>query len=1047
MENYDTSVYDTLPISAFIYEPVRDENNGEYDFRIVYANRIFLDDWKRIYENDDCIGSFLKRNTLMDEDSLGKLTEFVNEKPYAFSSYLPMVNLYLCFHPLEGLPAPYTGFLITNITDREEQEARVHFLQSIRQMNGNSVLMKKHAGGYFESVFVSDEYAKMMECTVEEALDMMDGLGFLRSTSPEDRPFVRSMLNRRVGDDGTSNLTIQKITAKKNRIWCNVHYAFIDDFSEHYVYCTYTNVTVLKTYEDRLRSVYMNIGANFYKSVENALAMLRVNLTKDSIEEVKGQDLYDCDSIHYRYVDFLEKRTEVFPLTQERESFRKTFEPDALCSGYHEGRVNASQVLYSRRKSGRLCFVEFSAELTRHPMTGDIIAFITERECNSEKLREILMTKILAKQFDMVAYLAEGKYGVTIGDASRIRKGSIFPSERSGDYARYLDDQVLPVLDGDDDYKKGIMKALSLETVEKMAWKNDPYFVDIAIKTGGETFRKRFDFYAVAPDIKFYIVLKSDTTELQREQQRRNDQLRLALEEAERANVAKTAFLSSMSHEIRTPMNAIIGIDNIALSDPNLLPETKEQLEKIGMSARHLLGLINDILDMSRIESGMMMIKSEEFEFGGFLEQINTLVSSQCQDKGLTYECRINGSVADYYIGDDMKLKQVLINILGNAVKFTPSPGSVTLDVEQTGSFEENAALKFTISDTGIGMDKEYLPKIFDAFSQEDATTTNSYGGSGLGMAITKNIVEMMSGNISVESEKGKGTVFTVNVTLRTSDRKAENGDGDIRPQDMSVLIIDDDATALEHAKLVLEEVGMHADTALSGSEALDMMQLRNARREPYNLILVDMRMPGQNGIEVTKKIRELYKGQSAVVMLTAYSWEDIEADAREAGVDGFIGKPLLGSGLLSSLKQALGRRSVKSEQKKERDLSGKRVLIAEDIMINAEIIKRLLQMKGMVTEHAENGKKAVDMFAASEENYYDAVLMDMRMPVMDGLTATKSIRALGRQDSAAVPIIALTANAFDEDVQHSLQAGMNAHLSKPIEPDKLFETLSGLIK
>ena len=385
---------------------------------------------------------------------------------------------------------------------------------------------------------------------------------------------------------------------------------------------------------------------------------------------------------------------------------------------------------------------------------------------------------------------------------------------------------------------------------------------------------------------------------------------------AEENSRAKTSFLSNMSHEIRTPMNAIIGLDNIALRDPDLSPKTREHLEKIGASADHLLGLINDVLDMSRIESGRMVKKNEEFSFSKFIEQINIIINGQCQDKGLNYDYRILGDVADYYVGDDMKLKQIIINILGNSVKFTDAPGHVSLTVEDTGIEDGLSTLRFVMSDTGIGMDKEYIPKIFESFSQEDMNRTNKYGGSGLGMAITKNFVEMMDGEIKVDSEKGVGSTFIVTVKLGVSDRK---------------------------------------DETLSDSA------------------------------------------------------EDKESP--------------------------------------ESKLAGRRVLIAEDVEQNAEILEDLLELEDIESEIAVNGAEALRMFSESEEGYYDAILMDVRMPVMDGLSATREIRALDRKDAAIVPIIAMTANVFEEDVDQSLSAGMNVHLSKPIEPDKLYETMAELIK
>ena len=404
-----------------------------------------------------------------------------------------------------------------------------------------------------------------------------------------------------------------------------------------------------------------------------------------------------------------------------------------------------------------------------------------------------------------------------------------------------------------------------------------------------------------------------------------------ALAAAESANRAKTAFLSSMSHEIRTPMNAIIGLDRMALNDPSLPDNTREQLQKIGSSADHLLSIINDILDMSRIEAGRMVIRNEVFSLFELLDQVNVMIGGQCRDKGVTFRQQIKGETGEYFTGDDMKLKQVLINILGNAVKFTPEGGTVSFTAERVAHYEDMNTFEFVISDTGEGMSEDFLPKLFEPFSQEDETTKTVYGSTGLGMAITKSIVKMMNGEIHVASKKGEGTTFTVTVTL--ADYKQE----------------------------------------LSGAEALEKVKAEHARSGSF-------------------------------------------VPEHEQGV-------------------------------KTAELAGRRVLVAEDVDVNAEIIESVLEFREIVSERAENGRIAVETFASHDEGYYDAVLMDMRMPEMDGLEATRAIRELDRADAKTIPIIALTANAFDEDVQRSLQAGLNAHLSKPIDPDSLYETLESLIK
>jgi len=547
-------------------------------------------------------------------------------------------------------------------------------------------------------------------------------------------------------------------------------------------------------------------------------------------------------------------------------------------------------------------------------------------------------------------------------------------------------------------------------------------------------------------DERFIIVGITDVDAEMRDAMAKSEALTEALNAAEDANKAKTSFLSSMSHEIRTPMNAIIGLDSLALRDETISEKTRDYLEKIYASAKHLLGLINDILDMSRIESGRLVLRREPFSLSTMLEQINTMVVSQCSDKGLSYECRVLSKLDDRYIGDDMKLKEVLINILSNAIKFTEAPGSVTLTVERTALFADQSTLRFCVRDTGIGMDEEYIPKIFDAFTQEDSSRTTKYGSTGLGMAITKRIVEMMNGSISVESEKGVGTEFAVTVTLRNGDQAA-GPESTIDTQALNVLVVDDDRIAAEHAQSVLDEVGIRADVCTSGEEALRMMDVAHQKQKPYNLVLMDWIMPGMNGLETSAEISKQFGGESTVVVLTAYNWDDIHDEAERVGVDNFLTKPLFADKVVEAFERIARKNNMDLfKEKKRADLDGRKILLAEDMEINAEILTDILEMENIRVDHAENGRIAVEMFEKSAAGDYAAILMDVRMPEMDGLEATAAIRRMDREDARHVPIIALTANAFDEDVQRSLQAGMNAHLSKPVEAERLIQVLGELV-
>ena len=679
---------------------------------------------------------------------------------------------------------------------------------------------------------------------------------------------------------------------------------------------------------------------------------------------------------------------------------------------------------------------------------------LQEELLDQEKLRtqQKSMITALASDYRSVYYIdLDNDDGICYQNDSSIddgmKQGSHF--HFASTFSEYAEKYV------DESYRDGFLEFIKPDSIrEKLANEVIISYRYLIVRDGKESYEMlrmagvrhaedRDDHRIHAVGVGF-----SDIDKDMRDSLEKSQALSDALKTAEEASKAKTVFLSNMSHEIRTPMNAIIGLDSLALNEENLSDTTRDYLEKIGESAQHLLSLINDILDMSRIESGRMALRNEEFAFSKLMEQVNTIISGQCKDKGLKYRCNIKGHIDDYYIGDSTKLKQVLINILGNAVKFTPEGGSVDFHVEKMGGFDNKSTLKFIMADTGIGMSKEYIPKIFETFSQEDEMATNKYGSSGLGMAITKNIVEMMNGNIEVESEKGVGTTFIVTVTLLDSERDNVNTDDneiEIKPEEMTVLVVDDDPIACDHAKLVLGKIGVSAEVAHSGKDALEMVSLRHGRMEPYNLIVVDWQMPEMDGVETTRQIRSEIGDESAIIILTAYNWDDILEEATSAGVDSFISKPLFTGNLLDEFKNALKNKAAVSEKKKA-ELDGRRILVAEDVEINAQILMNILEMRGIKSEHAINGKVAVDMFSDNPEGYYDAILMDMRMPELDGLQATEHIRNMGRPDAKTIPIIALTANAFDEDVQRSLQAGLNAHLSKPIEPEVLFETLENLL-
>lgn len=537
-------------------------------------------------------------------------------------------------------------------------------------------------------------------------------------------------------------------------------------------------------------------------------------------------------------------------------------------------------------------------------------------------------------------------------------------------------------------------------------------------------------------DIK-YIMTLTDRTE----ERKTNQALQDALINAQNANNAKRDFLSRMSHEIRTPMNAIIGMATIAAASIEDRSRVENCLEKIGYSSKHLLMLINDVLDMSRIESNRMRLSNEPFELFQFLNTFVSVVYPQASSKGLLFtEKTIGFSEHTTYLGDSMRLNQILLNLTSNAIKFTPQGGIVSLEVTCLPFHEKKSWLRFVVSDTGIGMDEDALSRLYTPFEQADVSIARKYGGTGLGMSITQNLVSLMGGHINVSSKPGKGTIFTLELPFEQSGT-------DLQPilegtlESLHVLVTDDEKDICEHTVLLLKKMKIHAEWVLSGIEAIDKLVSAQKAGRGFDVCFIDWKMPDIDGVETTKRIRKKLGKDTLIIIISAYDWSDIEEEAREAGANAFIAKPLFQSSIYNVLVNVtngalgLARSKIQTEENLLQDM---RLLLAEDNELNMEIAVTLLEMNGAVVEGAENGQEAVEHFLRSEQGYFDAILMDMQMPIMDGCEATRRIRACDRIDAKNIPIIATTANAFAEDISTVLAAGMNAHISKPLDIKQL---------
>ncbi|MEG2174536.1 MAG: response regulator [Oscillospiraceae bacterium] len=777
---------------------------------------------------------------------------------------------------------------------------------------------------------------------------------------------------------------------------------------------------------------------------QDVIGSFKMNLTRNTCGDGQGNNPVILDFQGIGTVDgFFEREYSTHIDAHELEAYKKVFNRDNLLQRYREGKTSATQEAYVHFENKQILWLKIELDMFQNPQNGDVEAYIYATDIDQQKTAQALVNAVVNMDYDYLALLniVTSDYIIFAESESQM----VFPSYHTGNYEDEVTQYARKYL-VEDDIEQNIHDMSYANLFEQLG--KQPVFITYCRvkQLDGTIRRKKLQFSYLDAKRTKIIITRTDVTVIYDEEQRKNAALKDALLAAQQASTAKSEFLSRMSHEIRTPMNTIIGMSTLAASCVNDASQVADYLSKVGIAARFLLSLINDVLDMSRIESGKVLVRNEQIPFEEFIEGINGICYAQAQAKGVEYDAILTSYTEDTYVGDAMKLQQVLVNVLSNAIKFTSVGGKVQLMIHQERIHQDEAVMRFTVNDTGIGISEAFLPRLFEPFEQQQGGTTTPYAGTGLGLAICRNLVDLMDGKISVNSIEGVGSEFVIEIKLGVSQESRQSAR--VKPtvplKQLKALIVDDDILICQHTQRILLDMHLQADYVASGAKAVETVQEKCDKQECYDIILVDWKMPDMDGITTTREIRKIVGPKVTIIIMTAYDWAAIELEAKQAGVNLLISKPVFKSSLSSAFEKVYSEKSFPAEPEPTKDynFTGKRVLLVEDHLLNIEVAKKLLAAKHLEVEIAENGLQAIETFAQKDTGYYNAILMDIRMPVMDGLTAAKSIRQMRKADAKTIPIIAMTANAFDEDIEKTKAAGMDAHLAKPIEPQRLYQTM-----
>lgn len=787
-------------------------------------------------------------------------------------------------------------------------------------------------------------------------------------------------------------------------------------------------------------------------------SLLRIDTTTREISLYRTDGLgFDLEKLQKmiqlgNYEKMISLYIDRYVVDEDRDRLRKLTKLDVLLKDVPD--VGLYKLGYRRDMDGIISYYEMNVIKIVNE-NGNIVFIFGFRDVDDEMRRQLKQTREMEMQREIIEGLSSEYYSVLLVDSDANTVTTYRAEGEDGEAIKeYFIRHQSCWSEGMQSYAQELVSESSrAEFLEKLSLER--------IRTRGEgyslTYEKLTDDGIVYLQARVAFVRKMDgnyvtvigtrnVDSLIKKERQQEMALQAAFDAAEAANKAKTNFLSNMSHDIRTPMNGIIGMTAIAAAHIDDKERVKDSLQKITQASKHLLSLINEVLDMSKIESGKAQLVEEEFNLSDLVDNFLNMVSFQIKEHHHELSVNISELTHEAVIGDSLRIQKVFTNLMGNAVKYTPDGGKIRLSISEKPSHQAKVGCyEIVFEDNGIGMSQEFIDRIFEPFTRAEDNKVNKIQGTGLGMAISRNIARMMGGDIKVESTPGVGSRFTVTIYLKLQDTEEIEVDKFVN---LNVLVADDDALSLESCCGILNDLGMKAKGVTNGDDAVREVVLRHEQKKDFFACIIDWKMPGMDGIETTRAIRKAVGNEVPIIIISAYDWSDIEQEARAAGANAFISKPMFRSRLAKAFRVLLGEEESQEplmpmDELATMDLSDYRVLLVEDNELNAEIATEILEMTGLSVEHVHDGTEAVDQMSECEDGYYDIVFMDIQMPKMNGYDATRAIRAMHRNYCRQVPIVAMTANAFAEDVQAAKTVGMNGHIAKPLELKELFKVLN----